>query len=245
VRDGDCTLHEHAGIRAKWMLAYSPRGRARAALAKAEQAGGDLDSPTDSSSDDEPAGSSSPLRVLPSVRPVEGNQLRVFARGEWKQTLVLEASDGVARVQFPGAGQRGDSAETSSGEVVWVDVRSLGEGMIAGFERVSTPTKSRPPVSTPAAAGDGLGRAGRIAETLRAKQSARTSREDNWSQRTQSGNQSRPSRYTTGQYGSAHPTASLHRASTVTKTALAPGTKAVATASVVSASPNQSMSYST
>ena len=91
-----------------------------AARAKAEQASGDLDAPTDSSSDEEPAVSSSPLGVLPAVRPVEGKQLRVFARGEWKQTLVLEASEGGARVQVPAAGQTRSSTDYASRETAWV-----------------------------------------------------------------------------------------------------------------------------
>ena len=139
------------------------------------------------------------------ARPVEGKQLRVFARGEWKQALVLQANEGVARVQFSGAGQSGKSA--------WVDVRSLGEGMIAGFERVSTPTVSRLAGSTPTStAAKRLDRVGQMAESLRVSQLAR-SRVDSWSSQRaldyQMRNQS-PARAGTRQYGSPHRTGSPH-----------------------------------
>jgi hypothetical protein len=153
-----------------------PRGGAEGAPAGALD-----DVPTESSSDEEPAAgsssmsyASSPFKALSTVRPVEGKQLRVFGRGQWKQALVLEASEGGARVRLPGPQTAGSSQiDYKSGDDAWVDVRDLGDGMIAGFERISAPVRSHSTGLTPTNAAERLERAGRIADNLRAAQSAR------------------------------------------------------------------------
>ena len=87
----------------------------------------------------------SPFKSLAAVRASPGQPLRVFSSSarRWLEATVLQAGEGAALVQLPG-----------QQDATWVDVRSLGDGMIAGFERVHAGSGRSSPRSTPATPAD-------------------------------------------------------------------------------------------